>query len=238
MTLLDLSVILFSRFNGLAQGFRFCISTDEPSIPISVSDPFIFPIPDIVYDVHQPKNNGKSDRFSHILLKESGNLETSHETVHPESAVIKFIGETTDLKLVEAFNCLSFDDQPRQANSSQNNSIVPRKSLRSKIKSSYRVDDVNFVVEDMEDLGTRSNPQTEQTRVLPGPLYRSPELPERIEPWMSWHTYVFHGSPETLSDIDVKSHQIQSFDDWIGPAIIGLQSRVFDGKTFMTCQTL
>ncbi|WEW55643.1 hypothetical protein PRK78_001075 [Emydomyces testavorans] len=222
----ELSIVVFSRFNSLAQIFRFSISREASSIPVSISDPFILPMYWASNNVEQFGNGKRDLRFSSILFEEFGEISRFNQENNKRSTLIKFIGQDTDLEVVEGLYSVTLEHEFEQERHSQAGSMIPRRRYDGKIASSTWVDDSDFVVDDADDPVTQLGTWTQQKGNAKEHFCQLFEPPQRTQEWVHQHSQLIFDTSLPISPQGANRIQVQGFDDWISLTVNQLQNQV------------
>ncbi|EGE86163.2 hypothetical protein BDDG_09108 [Blastomyces dermatitidis ATCC 18188] len=143
----SLSLIIYSQLNNMAQVFRFAFSPDDPSIPLSVADPFFLPLP--TSNNRDPKAlepSPESVYFSSLIFQQIVNSIVTDPTNGSKTlTLVKFIGQHSNLEVIESLYVAKADggDETYEQFSSTPPQVKTEKS--SKLVD----DDDDFIVDDL-----------------------------------------------------------------------------------------
>ncbi|OAX78896.1 hypothetical protein ACJ72_06793 [Emergomyces africanus] len=142
-----ISLILYSRLNNMAQVFRFAFSPEDPSVPISVADPFLLPLPSGISgdgEISHPSSGGpyfSSLVFQQIVDSSVINPANDGKTLR----LIKCFGQRTSLEVIESLYVARADGEDDTYD--PDSSTSPE---RRTVKSAKWIDD-DFIVQDVNE---------------------------------------------------------------------------------------
>ncbi|OJD26584.1 hypothetical protein ACJ73_02040 [Blastomyces percursus] len=131
----------------MAQVFRFAFSPDDPSIPMSVADPFFLPLP--TSNSRGPRALEPSQAgvyFSSLIFQQIVNSSVTDPTNGSKTLMlVKFIGQRSDLEVIEALYVARADggDETYEPFAS----TPPR--VKTEKSSKLVDDDDDFIVDDL-----------------------------------------------------------------------------------------
>ncbi|OJD19251.1 hypothetical protein AJ78_00781 [Emergomyces pasteurianus Ep9510] len=141
------SLILYSRLNNMAQVFRFAFSPEDPSVPISVTDPFLLPLPSASSGdekISEPSSDGTN--FSSLIFQQIVNSSAIDPTNDSKTLrLVKCIGQRTNLEVIESLYVARADGEDEDYEPFS--STHPQRRTE---KSAKWVDD-DFIVDDMNE---------------------------------------------------------------------------------------
>jgi RNA polymerase I-specific transcription initiation factor RRN6 len=194
--------ILYSRLNTLAQVIRFSMAPEDPSVPVSASDPSILVLPSLTPTI--TANSPGPGIYSSITLRDIvHDLIADTSNTSESLKLLKFIGQRTDSRIVEALYSVKMESNDVSEGLKGTNSLVPSKGRRrgnaSMLSSAWATDD-DFVVDDEEadDLPLRSSSKNHSIRKPPSHL---------SEQWTNIHVSICSAVVEAL---DSKGENVQS----------------------------
>ncbi|PGH17030.1 hypothetical protein AJ79_01414 [Helicocarpus griseus UAMH5409] len=143
----DFSLVIYSRLNNMAQVFRFAFSPEDPSVPLSVADPFLIPLPtESSWDGKGAKKSSGEACFSSLVFQQvidSSIPDPLNET--KTVRLVKCLGQQTNLDVVESLYVARTDGEDPAYELFE--STPPRKRA---VRSAKWVDD-DFIVDDLDD---------------------------------------------------------------------------------------
>ncbi|ODH49673.1 hypothetical protein GX48_04197 [Paracoccidioides brasiliensis] len=145
----DFSLVLTSRLNSMAQVFRFSFSPDDPSIPVSVADPFLLPLPTSSSgDGKIPKQLSDSSYFLSMIFQQV----TDSNIMDPINdnktlKLVKFIAQRANMEVIESLYVARIDSEE---GAYEPYSFTPQR--RKSVRSEKWVDDDDFIVDDLNEL--------------------------------------------------------------------------------------
>lgn len=202
--------MLYSRLNAFAQLFRFSMSPEDSSIPISVSDPSVFLLPRDDHDT-DPSSNTAHAIYSCMILKEvedavvpkfSGSAETLK--------IIKFMGQRTDSRMVESLYCTATETKNEFGGFAASDTIIPSKRKGAAFSlSSTRAAADDFIVDDRDTSIVSSHLRTE-----PGSPRQIGHRSQHLEQWSGHHVSICSAVENALIGKD-RPFQSQNFNEWL-----------------------
>ncbi|KJF60673.1 RNA polymerase I-specific transcription initiation factor RRN6 [Coccidioides immitis RS] len=231
-----LYIIIFSHFNDLTEAFRFSLSAEGSSIPLSISDPFLLSTPWPTNGAEHPEDRQKSFCFSSMLFEEIDAPPGFSDEDSGSPTLIKFIGQRADLAIVEGLYSMALPFESPEASYPRLNSILPQR--RRKLASLARVDDFDFVVDDVDEPVIQLEIGMKQNNSLHRSFRRDFQPHQRTEQWTSLHVRVITSASQPVPRQDEIEIQIQGFDDWIRLATSRLQDQIAHDSMPAVSQTL
>ncbi|KKZ68672.1 hypothetical protein EMCG_05707 [[Emmonsia] crescens] len=144
----DFSLILYSRLNTMAQVFRFGFSPEDPSIPISVTDPFLLPLPTGSSGdgkISEPSPDGLY--FSSLVFQQIAGSSVIDPTDDSKTLrLVKCIGQRTNLEVIESLYVARADGEGEAYEPFSSTPLHRRTE-----KSAKWVDD-DFIVNDLNEV--------------------------------------------------------------------------------------
>ncbi|KGQ02137.1 hypothetical protein PAAG_11088 [Paracoccidioides lutzii Pb01] len=170
----DFSLVLTSRLNSMAQVFRFSFSPDDPSIPVSVADPCLLPLPTSSSgDGKIPKQLSDSSYFLSMMFQQV----TDSNIMDPINdnktlKLVKFVGQRANMEVIESLYVARIDSEE---GAYEPYSFTPQR--RKSVRSEKWVDEDDFIVDDLNEMVLLPSFQrkiwNEKNKILPGQPLRA-----------------------------------------------------------------
>ncbi|KAK2790904.1 hypothetical protein FQN52_005349 [Onygenales sp. PD_12] len=207
----EFSLVLYSRLNTMAQVFRFAFSPEDPSVAVSVTDPYLLPLPATTSGGDNAIKLPCGPYFSSIgfqQVADSAVIDPMNE--NKSLRLVKFIGQRTDLSIIESLYVARTEGGEETYEPFSSNS--PRRNIE---RSARRIDD-DFIV---DDLGEPMRPFS-AVRSGNNDSGVGPEQPLQVgqqgEDWVDLYSSVaaagYIGSKGRPQRDEKKN---QTFDSWI-----------------------
>ncbi|KLJ10324.1 hypothetical protein EMPG_14305 [Blastomyces silverae] len=211
------SLIIYSQLNNMAQVFRFAFSPDDPSIPISVADPFFLPLP--TRNSRDPKTLEPSPEgiyFSSLIFQQIVNSSVTDPTNHSKTLMlVKFIGQRSNLEVIEALYVARADggDETYEPFSS----TPPR--VKTEKSSKLVDDDDDFIVDDLNEVVL---PRYAEGRNWNGSSRNTLEQPIRASPYGENWAYLYELASAAVTEqignrgrSTMPEKRSQTFNNWL-----------------------
>ena len=209
------------------------MSPEDSSIPISVADPSIFPLPrcapaaDFTGDVVH-------DAYSNIILKQVQDAVVQSSSDPAESQrIIKFMGQQTDSRIVESLYCATTEYRDEFGAFTVSDSIVPsrRKEAALSLSSARAIDD-NFIVADQDTPIVSSH-----LRAKSASPARISRRARHLEQWTELHFSICSAAEDDIA-AKVAPFQSRSFNEWLGSLRTTFQNSVLENDEPVTSTTM
>lgn len=227
-SVLEICLLLYSQLNTLVQVFKFSVSADDPTVPISVCDPSILSLPFSGSSGANIEDCVPVRSFSSIFLREIEETAIPDPSNESETLILfKFIGQGTSSGIVEALY------SARTKSDNESGKFVPMDSIPPmvgkkpvSILSSTRAGDDDFVVNDDYEPAALLRVASQR---------KSVRRAQHAEKWLDQHVTV---SGAVTSFLVHKMSGSQGFNDWLSLMSSMLRETIHDGSDISLPKTM